>query len=68
MATRRQRGTTPFERLRSVFDERDLLCPECGHEDEDGGWRAETNGKHVRYRHVCPRCDTRRVQRYTLAK
>lgn len=47
---------SPFEQLRSHYDEADLACPECGYEDTEGEWEATTTGDTVQYRHVCPSC------------
>lgn len=46
---------SPFEQLRSHYEEGDLACPECGYEDTEGEWET-TTGDTVRYRHLCPSC------------
>lgn len=65
MATN-DRGTTPFDRLRSRYENVDMRCPECGYEDEDGEWLSTTDGSQVLYRHVCPQCGSVRKRTYTL--
>ncbi|MFC4550682.1 MULTISPECIES: HVO_0649 family zinc finger protein [Halorussus] len=59
-------GSTPFERLTSHFDDEDLVCPDCGYEDEGGHWKAATSGDHVLYRHLCPSCGTVRKRTFEL--
>lgn len=59
-------GSTPFERVASHMEHEDLVCPECGHEDEGGRWRVRTNGVRVRYSHVCPSCGAIRKRTYDL--
>ena len=49
-------GVSAFESLRSHYETEELTCPECGHEDEDGQWQAETTGCRISYRHMCPSC------------
>ncbi|MFB6292832.1 MAG: HVO_0649 family zinc finger protein [Halonotius sp.] len=49
-------GSTPLEQLKSYYDHEELVCPECGHEDEPGSWDSETNGAVVHYTHECPSC------------
>ncbi|MFB6102472.1 MAG: HVO_0649 family zinc finger protein [Haloplanus sp.] len=49
-------GSTPFDRLRSHYEESRAACPSCGHEDTDGEWRVTTAGLRVEYRHQCPSC------------
>ena len=56
MSSQRRTGTTPLDGLRSHFDDSEATCPECGYEDDDGGWKAVTTGDRVLYRHVCPSC------------
>jgi hypothetical protein len=63
MAIRRSSGSSPFDRIRSHYDE-DLRCRECGYEDTDGEWRATTTGSRVDYTHVCPSCGA--VEQRTL--
>jgi hypothetical protein len=57
MVGRTTSGTTAFEGYRFRLEERARRCPDCGHVDARGGWRAETTGARVTYRHVCPACD-----------
>ena len=61
-------GATPFERLRSHMEHRseDLVCPDCGYEDDGGEWTAETSGDRVLYRHVCPSCGSIRKRTFDL--
>ena len=47
---------SPMERLRSDYDHEELVCPECGYEDEPRSWESETNGQEVHYVHECPSC------------
>lgn len=61
-------GATPFERMASHMKREDLVCSECGHEDEGGSWRARTSGGQVRYSHVCPSCGAIRRRTYDLRK
>lgn len=60
-------GSTPFERLKSRFD-RDMVCPECGYDDEEGEWLSTTDGSQVVYQHICPSCGKVRQSNYTLGK
>lgn len=53
-----------LERLRQYYDHEELVCPECGYEDEDGSWESETNGREVDYYHECPRCGA--IREHTL--
>lgn len=55
---------SPLERLRNYYDHEELVCPECGYEDEEGSWESETDGHLVHYYHECPRCDA--VREHTL--
>lgn len=57
-------GTNPLERLGSHFDDVDLVCPDCGFEDDGGSWTSEISGDRVRYRHVCPSCGS--IRKRTL--
>lgn len=61
-------GSTPFERMASHMEHEDLVCPECGHEDEDGSWQARTSGEEVHYSHVCPSCGAIRKRTYDLTE
>jgi|GEM_PF-308766 len=51
---------SPFERLKEYYDHAELVCRECGFEDEEGAWNAETDGADIHYTHACPRCGARR--------
>ncbi|MFB6107574.1 MAG: HVO_0649 family zinc finger protein [Haloplanus sp.] len=55
---------SPLEHLRTYYDDAERVCPDCGHEDESGGWRCETDGSVVHYRHRCPGCGA--VREHTL--
>jgi ribosomal protein L32 len=65
MALRQHRSMTVLDRLRARYDLTERVCPDCGHEDADGGWEDTTDGRRVRFRRVCPACDavTRPVAR-----
>ncbi len=56
---------SPFERLRTQYNDVDLVCPKCGYDDKDGEWQAATAGRTVQYRHVCPSCGA--IRRRTLS-
>ncbi|MFC6732405.1 HVO_0649 family zinc finger protein [Haladaptatus sp. DYSN1] len=56
---------SPFEKLKSHYDDVDMKCPECGYEDTDGEWQTETTGEKVHYHHICPSCGV--VQKRTLS-
>jgi rubredoxin len=56
MAGRTRSGATAFEDYRLRLDATSRRCPDCGHVDAESGWRAETTGSRVTYRHVCPAC------------
>ena len=45
-----------MERLRNYYDHEELVCPDCGFEDETSSWESETDGQVVRYSHECPSC------------
>lgn len=60
-------GRSPFERLRAHYDHELSVCPACGHEDEEGGWTAETDGAGVVYRHVCPSCGAEQEHKLQLS-
>ncbi|MFB6165792.1 MAG: HVO_0649 family zinc finger protein [Haloarculaceae archaeon] len=60
--------STPFGRLKRHYEDDDMVCPECGHEDEDGGWQTETNGRRIDFRHVCPSCGDIRVRTLKLGE
>ncbi|NEU58555.1 HVO_0649 family zinc finger protein [Halorussus sp. MSC15.2] len=66
MSHSRNGGRSPFERLRSRFEETDLVCPKCRYEDADGRWVAETTGDRVQYRHLCPSCGYVRRRTFRL--
>lgn len=65
MPTDENGGRTAFERLRSHYEDVDLLCPECGYEDDEGSWTAKSAPHRILYRHVCPSCGAIRTR--TLA-
>lgn len=50
-----------FERLKTYYQRAEPVCPECGHEYEEGAWTAETDGAGVVYRHTCPSCGAERA-------
>ncbi|MFB6108468.1 MAG: HVO_0649 family zinc finger protein [Haloplanus sp.] len=56
MSSAHRTGSSAFDRLRSHYDESSRICPKCGYEDTDGGWRVTTTGSRVHYRHLCPSC------------
>jgi hypothetical protein len=58
---------SPFERLKEYYDHEELVCRECGFEDEEGTWEAETDGGNIVYHHTCPKCDTVREHRIELS-
>lgn len=58
---------SPMERLKQYYDHEELVCPECGHEDENGNWKSETNGSEVHYTHECPCCGAVREHTMDLA-
>lgn len=62
----RDGGANPFERLRSHFEDVEMACPECGYEDDEGEWLANTDGGRVVYQHICPKCGKVRQYSYTL--
>lgn len=68
MSRSRTGGCSPFERLRSRYEDADLRCPKCGYDDADGKWRAETAGDRVRYRHRCPSCGHVRRRTFRLGE
>jgi predicted RNA-binding Zn-ribbon protein involved in translation (DUF1610 family) len=53
-----------LERLRDHYDDEELVCPECGYEDEEGAWESETDGSVVEYYHECPSCGA--VREHTI--
>jgi predicted RNA-binding Zn-ribbon protein involved in translation (DUF1610 family) len=59
---------SPFERLRSQYNDVDLVCPKCGYDDIDGEWQAVTTGRTIEYRHICPSCGAIRRRTITLEK
>lgn len=59
---------SPMERLKSFYDHEELVCPECGHEDDDGSWRSETDGHEVHYFHECPSCGAVREHSMMLSR
>lgn len=54
-----------LEQLSEYYEETELVCPECGYEDETGHWRSETDGDVVEYTHECPECGA--VSEHTLS-
>jgi len=66
MANSNPGGLSPFERLRSRFEDEDLVCPKCGYDDEDGKWLAATGGDRIQYRHLCPSCGYVRRRTFRL--
>jgi predicted RNA-binding Zn-ribbon protein involved in translation (DUF1610 family) len=64
----REEGATPLERLQSRYNHEDMRCPECGYEDDDGEWKAMTDGSTILYRHVCPSCGEIRKRTYRVSK
>lgn len=67
MAQTGNRGKSPLDRLRARYSDVDLDCAECGYEDENGRWRAETTGDRIRYSHVCPSCGAIRTRTLRLS-
>jgi predicted RNA-binding Zn-ribbon protein involved in translation (DUF1610 family) len=61
-------GTNPLERLGSRFDDVDLVCSDCGFEDDDGSWTSVTSGDRILYRHVCPSCGSIRKRTLRLGE
>jgi predicted RNA-binding Zn-ribbon protein involved in translation (DUF1610 family) len=57
-----RRGTSALDRLKDRYDDEEVVCPECGYEDEPGSWQVETTGSRVYYRHLCPSCGSRRTR------
>ncbi|WP_436929006.1 HVO_0649 family zinc finger protein [Halosimplex halobium] len=53
-----------LEKLRDYYDHEELVCPDCGYEDEGGSWDSETDGEVVEYTHECPECGA--VREHTL--
>lgn len=51
---------SPFERLKEHYDHEELVCRECGFDDEDGTWDVETDGSDIVYHHTCPKCGAER--------
>lgn len=64
MSIDRGTGTTALDRLGAHYDDVDLTCPKCGHEDTEGRWRAKTTGREVHYQHLCPSCGA--IRRRTI--
>lgn len=54
MATHGKRSA--LEQLKEYYDHQELVCSECGFEDEEGTWEGQTNGGVVEYYHECPSC------------
>lgn len=68
MARHGTRGSTPLEQYRNGLNEREHTCVECGYEDDDGGWRAVTNGGSIYYQRVCPQCESEQTRQFTLSR
>ncbi|MFP8889144.1 HVO_0649 family zinc finger protein [Natrialbaceae archaeon A-CW2] len=47
----------PLERYRDRLERTHQRCGACGAKDRAGNWTAETSGRRVRYRFVCPSCE-----------
>ena len=58
---------SPFERLRAHYDHDELVCRECGFEDEAGTWEAATDGATIVYHHTCPKCGAEREHRLEVS-
>ncbi|WP_435074541.1 HVO_0649 family zinc finger protein [Halorubrum sp. HHNYT27] len=58
---------SPFERLKEHYDHAELVCQECGFEDEAGTWEASTDGATIVYHHTCPKCGAERVHSLKLS-
>ncbi|WP_135304347.1 HVO_0649 family zinc finger protein [Haloarcula amylovorans] len=56
---------SPMELLKHHYDETELVCPDCGYEDEEGSWSSETDGREIHYEHECPSCGA--VREHTLS-
>jgi rubredoxin len=56
MSAGRPTGASALDGLRAYLDRSEPRCSACGHVDTERGWQAETSGRRVRYRHVCPSC------------
>lgn len=57
-----------FERLKEHYDHEELVCPDCGFEDEDGSWASETDGSVIEYSHECPSCGALREHTVDLSE
>ena len=55
-----------FDQLRQYYDHSELVCPDCGYEDEEGSWEGETDGSRVHYFHECPSCGSVREHPVSL--
>lgn len=66
--SRSQGGSSVIDRLTSQYEGKDLTCPECGYHDEEGEWRASTNGRRIDYQHLCPSCGNNRIRTVTLVE
>lgn len=53
-----------LEQLKRYYEHEELVCTECGFEDESGSWESRTNGGVVQYHHECPSC--RAVREHTI--
>jgi len=58
---------SPFERLTEQYDNEEIVCQECGFEDEPGTWDAETDGATIVSHHTCPNCGAERDHRLTVS-
>jgi predicted RNA-binding Zn-ribbon protein involved in translation (DUF1610 family) len=54
-----------FDQLRQYYDQSELVCPDCGFEDDEGSWEGETDGSQVHYFHECPSCGS--VREHTVS-
>lgn len=64
--SRSSNGSSVIDRLNSRYEDVDVTCPECGYVDEDSKWTAETNGRRIDYRHLCPSCGNMRTRTVRL--
>ena len=64
MAYQQHRGTSPLAQMRARLDATRRTCGECGYEDTEGSWEANTDGRRVTFEHVCPSCDA--TDRYVV--
>ncbi|NHN42282.1 hypothetical protein G9C85_11685 [Halorubellus sp. JP-L1] len=64
--SRSKGGSSVIDRLNSRYADEEAICPECGYVDDEGNWRASTNGRRIDYRHLCPSCGKVRIRTVTL--